>query len=526
MTNALAHTRIRAPRGHGEFLIEPPLERAAELLAANRDLLAASELSIGGLPLAELAGQARAEMLDSTKAAFPLAADRDRPILLAGHQPQLFHPGVWFKNFVLSQLGRRLNAHAVNLRIDNDTVRSTSLRVPTGGKEAPHVESIAFDRPADEVPFEERTIVDPDLFDSFGERATAALRGLVDEPIVHQLWPLAIAARRRGDGGASGACNLGRCLAEARHCFEAHLGLQTREVSLSRLCDTDSFRRFFLHLIEALPRLRQIYNDCLAEYRRVNRVRSRSHPVPELATEDGWLEAPFWIWSAEQPRRRRLFVRETSGGWELSDRGSFDLSLTAADAIQQLTDAAAAGIRIRPRALTTTLYARLVLGDLFLHGIGGGKYDQLTDAILGRFFGIRPPAFFILSATALLFEDRTAVLEAERELSEYLRREFQFHPEKFLQKRAAAQPLVEAKRRLLSSPPPRGERSSWHREIAELNLAMQHALGPVGEVFRECKADAELKLRHQAPFVSREFSFCLFPPSICRLLLEFSSPQP
>ena len=37
------------------------------------------------------------------------------------------------------------------------------------------------------------------------------------------------------------------------------------------------------------------------------------------------------------------------------------------------------GIRLRTRALTTTLFARYVLGDLFVHGIGGAKYDELGD---------------------------------------------------------------------------------------------------------------------------------------------------
>ena len=32
-----------------------------------------------------------------------------------------------------------------------------------------------------------------------------------------------------------------------------------------------------------------------------------------------------------------------------------------------------------------------VLSDLFIHGIGGAKYDELTDEIIRRFFGIEPP---------------------------------------------------------------------------------------------------------------------------------------
>ncbi len=62
----------------------------------------------------------------------------------------------------------------------------------------------------------------------------------------------------------------------------------------------------------------------------------------------------------------------------------------------------AEGFKVRTRALTTTLFARLFLADLFIHGIGGGKYDELTDAIVRRFYGFEPPRYLVLSATRWL----------------------------------------------------------------------------------------------------------------------------
>ena len=38
-------------------------------------------------------------------------------------------------------------------------------------------------------------------------------------------------------------------------------------------------------------------------------------------------------------------------------------------------------------------FSRFMLGDLFIHGIGGAKYDELGDEIARRFFGIEPPGF-------------------------------------------------------------------------------------------------------------------------------------
>ena len=64
-----------------------------------------------------------------------IASLEDVPFLLSGHQPELFHPGVWYKNFVLGSLARKLDGVGIHLLIDSDTCRSASIRVPTGSVE-------------------------------------------------------------------------------------------------------------------------------------------------------------------------------------------------------------------------------------------------------------------------------------------------------------------------------------------------------------------------------------------------------
>ena len=48
------------------------------------------------------------------------------------------------------------------------------------------------------------------------------------------------------------------------------------------------------------------------------------------------------------------------------------------------------------------MFSRFLLGDLFIHGIGGAKYDELGDEISRRFFGIEPPGFLTVSMTLWL----------------------------------------------------------------------------------------------------------------------------
>ena len=56
-------------------------------------------------------------------------------------------------------------------------------------------------------------------------------------------------------------------------------------------------------------------------------------------------------------------------------------------------------LRLSPRALTLTLFFRLLLVDQFVHGIGGGRYDQVTDRLIARYFEVEPPCFAVTTAT-------------------------------------------------------------------------------------------------------------------------------
>ena len=63
--------------------------------------------------------------------------------------------------------------------------------------------------------------------------------------------------------------------------------------------------------------------------------------------------------------------------------------------------------RLSPRALTLTTFIRLFIADNFVHGIGGGRYDQVSDQIIRDYFKVDPPAFSVTTAT-LFFPARSS----------------------------------------------------------------------------------------------------------------------
>src|SRR5882757_8130360 len=127
------------------------------------------DYELQGRRLGALAAEAREELLAAALRHTRSYRDLERPpdaeglFFLAGHQPEIFHPGVWLKNFVLDRLARQHGGVAVNLVIDSDTIKSSSLRVPGGSVAEPTVEAVLFDRPSAEIPFQARAIEDQSL---------------------------------------------------------------------------------------------------------------------------------------------------------------------------------------------------------------------------------------------------------------------------------------------------------------------------------------------------------------------------
>jgi hypothetical protein len=292
-----------------------------------------------------------------------------------------------------------------------------------------------------------------------------------------------------------------------------------------------SFHWFTGHLLTELPRFREIYNRSLLEYRRLHRVRSRNHPAPELAAQDDWREAPFWIWSESDPRRRRLFVRPGGETITLSDRKALRIELPCGTRLAaSLEELPRRGVKLRTRALITTLWARLALGDLFLHGIGGAKYDQLTDWIMQRFFGIAPPGFLTVTATLRLpiVPDARPHDEA-REVHQRLR-DVEFHPERWLGsaiEHPEVKQLVQSKAAWIAEGTAEHDARTRCRAIREINERLSQWTHAEREDLLKRRESALARQRTAAILGSREYAFFLFPEKSLRdFMLEFLAESP
>jgi hypothetical protein len=551
MEHPIRYRPLHAPQADGTAFIEPALADSGTLLATNRARLArASQIEIAGIRLSRLREMAQHDLLQAARqyttgyrnlpseSHLLESTNTSRSIVLAGHQPEMFHPGVWFKNFALSHIAQQQQAVAINLIIDSDAVKSTSIVVPTGSLDQPRRVWVPFDaatrenpsvQSLGEVAYEERAIFDRGCFGSFAKRVSETLAPLVKSPIIETLWPLALEQMRAGN-------RLGEALAKSRHRLEGDWGLHTLELPQSHVCQLPAFHYFTAHLLAHLPHVWEHYNGALAEYRRVHHLRTPAQPLPDLAAEDEWLEAPFWCWTKENPVRRKLFARASGDCVVLGDRAGWEarLDLTADGsserAVEQLSELASRGVKLRTRALATTMFARLILGDLFLHGIGGAKYDQVTDRLMSQLFAVEPPEYITISATIKLPLDRPAIAPGAATRLRTQLRELTFSPERHValteisspEGRARANALIAEKQRWIETAKTSQNASTRHFEIRKANAALQSYVSPLRDSLHAQQTQLANRMHVEGILGSREYAFCLYEETTLRpQLLEF-----
>jgi hypothetical protein len=507
---------LRAPKEHGQILAVPALEQVGALLEHNRHQLNSVSISSMGKSLGELRKLARGEIL-AVSAEYHRSAgeppptplpggEGSKPWFVAGHQPELFHPGVWCKNFALHQLARKHDAMAINLVVDTDAAKPALLHAPADGRLA----RVPYDRSSLETPYEERTVAEESTFADLPRQMATITSGWNFEPLLPVFWHEVMQQAGRTP-------LLGERFAGARRALERRWGVVPREVPMSRVCQTEAFAWFACNILNRLPAFHESYNQVVHEYRQAHGIRSRSHPVPDLTQDGAWLEAPFWAWRQGQPRRGKLLVRPTPDAWQLRVGGEEWPAIQLDQAVDAWRTLESRSYKVRSRALTTTLFARLFLADAFIHGIGGGIYDELTDRLIERFFTIAAPGFLVVSATLLLPLPRYP--DAARQAVELARqeRDLVYKPERFVNDGPEATRLMNAKHDWIArAGATHAERAERFQHIRAINARLLQYVLPLKNGVEADRREQQRRVAWDAVAGRRDYAFCLYPEEMLR----------
>ena len=383
-TTSSRYADWKAPAEDGQMLIWP---NASTLLAETRDnsrrLASAVHVLLQGIPLPELRRQAR-EFVGHTG---------DAPLFATGHQTELYHPGVWVKNAMINSLARKAGGVAFHFAVDTDAPKHLHLHWPGGSEPITDDDGLTT---ADWT-----SLLSPptprhlnDIANSLNKTVAAWSFTPSTEPFLASLRRLSLES-----------LNLSTALTNSIHSLEWDLGLRHHALVVSPLWHCEPYLIFLHHFLAKADEVARVYNRVLADYRARHGVRTAARPMPDLNASADEIECPFWLDDVAHGRRMRAILHRHKGHWTISPpKGGEPLVLdssvdgrVAADRL--LKWCRQNQLRIAPRALTLTLFFRLFLADQFVHGIGGGRYDQVTDDFIHGLFDFEPPRFSVTTAT-------------------------------------------------------------------------------------------------------------------------------
>lgn len=501
--------KLRTPPEHGDTLVTPEPHAWAAAAQANLASLRNARTPLLGSTLAEWRRRTR----------IAIAGGDDRFVIVTGHQPEFVHPGVWAKRVVAMRLAAALEGTAIDLVVDTDTAGPAELAVPTLHEGRVELETVRFaDVPARHA------------FEQIPRRSTGELARFIRatrEALGERYDASQMPVFFKGMESAAGARDGVDQIVAGCGALDASFGV----VVPAHRVSTSWCTPLLADLLVNAPGFAACYNDALADYRRANRVRGARRPIPDLNHDENRCEVPLWAHRPDEPRRR-VFVSRSGDSLHVF-AGEAPIGTLSTAGIASSVDVAVEfgdphGWQLRPRALALTIWARLLLADLFIHGIGGAKYDRISDTIMASYYGVVPPRIACISATLHLDLPVLPVTEKSVLRLRQSIRDLRWNPQRNIPPTPGLRPLfkgrAEAVRRAVEL---RGRRRRDHRarrqafeRIRDINAAILDTQEGTFAARQGELADALDHLRRNRISRGREYFFGLYDRPRLEQLIE------
>lgn len=340
--------------------------------------------------------------------------------IASGHQPYIFHPGIWAKIIFLNFFDYK----KIFITNDSDVKEGLFIDIPIFDIKWRKIREYIY------LNSEKKTFEEYDFYKfkegiEFFLKRFKELEKFIKEDIKEKILIFTKSLNEYENFVSS--------IIFTRRNFEKNIKYEERIVS--EISKEDNFLKFFLYFFYEGEKIFDIYNKSLEEYRILKNIKKEGEPFPFLFKYDDFYEIPFWI---IKNGRKKIFKNKDSLYAE--NEKITDLSFDFEKDIEKIKN-----LKIRPRALTLSIYQRIFLSDLFIHGIGGTRYDEFTEKFFENAFNLKMPEFIFITGTFYLFQGEPSDLSFK--ISELIEKKnfLTYHPEKFLKN----DPLVNEKLKLV-----------------------------------------------------------------------------
>lgn len=421
----------------------------------------------------------------------------DRPIIATGHQAFVWHPGILAKDIAAAVAAEHFQAQTLHLVVDQDVHPSLTLDLPAvctdSGELAIRELSLGTHDPAAwDVPTGYAEPLDAETL----HRAANHARDAEIPTLAEELRTLA------GYTYASLAEQLGALTVRLMQPW-------TGPMPLMLVSDLVGWQPY-----------EQLIADMLADARRCVRCYNRAaaaHPqagMTPLGAMREVVELPLWAVRAGQSRQTV---------WaDLSDRAGLLVFKDGQPVDRDVW-------LILPRALTLTAVMRSSGCGLFIHGLGGGEYERITEQWWREWQEQTLSPMAVVTADVRLQWDETVVPVAD---AEQLRRAIWFAhhlPHNVDRVLGLEGPLAQAKRQVLqrmAQSNDRPEKAGLFERLHEINDALCDAHAEAVEDAEQRVESARQGLRNRMLARRRDWPFVTYPStSLEALVAEIRKAQ-
>jgi hypothetical protein len=488
---------------------------------ANHESARGWAFQVAGRPAVELRALARREALARASVfsaklgvAVAEAGSPDELIVATGHQPELYHPGVWIKDFLLQRLAEETGATAFDLVVDSDGFDALTVSAPcmaVGVQRCRQYLAVG----GEDAFYAGAAVPGSTELDDFCAAVDAMLASLSAPAVRHHFSAFCVQLR----GAAEVADNLAELVTIARRRYEASAGTSYLELPMTHLATSESFLLFVADIALDAERFSASYNAELAEYRAANGTRSAAQPFPDLMVEGGRRELPLWVFL--DGRRSTAWVESGARGARLVTAEGDLLAELPGIGDEAVAALRASGVALAPKALALTLFARLFTCDLFIHGVGGGRYDRVTDGVCRRYYGVEAPSFVVASITMYLPLGAHIVTDDEIATAKGRLNRLEHNPDALLgevefdsaREQADAAVLAAEKSRLIVAIAlPDADKKTLGRRIRDVNATLAELLAPLRAGMEAELASLESQREASEILTDRTYPFCFWSP--------------
>jgi len=400
-------------------------------------------------------------------------------LIATGHQPWLWHPGILAKDLAANTAARRFNAEPIHLVVDQDSLDEIMIEVPIMKGRNLSAERVVLVSCQPTVPLCCQPPADAGTMYKrlmrFIQRHKAPIP--VDlEPLINALEGLP-------------EC---RTLAEQMTAVVSRLWRpflpDMPVIFSSELAGLQGFANLVDQMRADPQHCATCYNQAVATWPNAG--------IAPLLTDPERVELPLWALNWQRARRR-VFADVTHGAAPLrmEDGSSLDHNCET----------------LAPRALLLTALFRADYCDLFIHGIGGTVYDQLTDQWIDNWLGRTLAPKTLVSADLHLPFDVPIAHANDMIRAKWWKHHLPHNLDRVLNLKG---PQVARKHILLqqmNDDRDRARRAGAFREVHAINMELIHRYPETLSEAQRKMNDTQLGVANRDVAAKRDWCFALYP---------------